>query len=110
MGRGKSGRGRVVLFALCLPVQPFQAQQAAVVPAGPLPRSETLQYNIEWRLITARKMRLKFAATGSGFQTNIHMESAGPVAKLFKADDRYSSRLDHKLCAHSPFFTPHEGR
>jgi Protein of unknown function (DUF3108) len=99
----------VLLFALCTPVQPFQAQQAAVVPAGPLPRSETLQYNVEWRLITAGKMRLKFAATGSGFQTNVHMESAGLVSKLFKVDDDYSSTLDQNLCAHSSFFKTHEG-
>src|SRR5260370_31622376 len=105
----KCWRGLGVLFAWCLPVQPFQAQQAAVVPAGPLPRSEALQYSVEWRLITAGKMRLKFAATGSGFQTNIHIESAGLVSKLFKVDDDYSSTLDQNLCAHSSFFRTHEG-
>src|SRR5260370_6456844 len=106
----KYWRGLVVLFALWLPVQPFQAQQAAVVPAGPLPRSETLQYNIEWRLLTAGKMRLKLAATGSGFQTNIHMESAGLVSKVFKVDDDYSSSLDQNLCAQSSFLKTNEGR
>ena len=103
--RGLAG----LLLGVCPPVQPFQAQQAAVVPAGPLPRSETLQYNVEWRLITAGKMRLKFAAAGSGFQTNVHMESAGLVSKLFRVDDDYSSTLDQNLCAHSSFFKTHEG-
>jgi hypothetical protein len=95
---------------LCSPVPSFQAQQPVVVPAGPLPAAETLQYNVEWRLITAGKMRLKLAATvPTGFQTTIHLESAGLVSKLFKVDDDYSSTLDQSLCARSSFFKTREG-
>jgi hypothetical protein len=89
----------------------FQAQPSAVVPAGPLPPSETLQYNVEWRLITAGKMRMSFVAAGAaGFQANIHLESAGLVSKLFKVEDEYSAVLDQGLCARSSFFKTHEGK
>jgi hypothetical protein len=65
---------------------------------------------VEWRLITAGKMRMSFAAeSGDGFQTKVHMESAGLVSKLFKVEDDYSSSLDQSLCAHSSFFKTHEG-
>jgi hypothetical protein len=104
-------RGLVLLLALfCPPVESFQAQSSAMVPAGPLPSSETLHYNVEWRLITAGKMRMSFAATGgASFETKVHMESAGLVSKLFKVEDEYSSSVDRSLCAQSSFFKTHEG-
>jgi hypothetical protein len=104
-------RGLVLfLITLCPPVQSFQTQPSAVVPAGPLPSSETLHYNVEWRLVTAGKMSLNFAASGeTGFQTHVHIESAGLVSKLFKVEDEYSSNLDQSLCAHSSFFKTREG-
>ena len=99
----------LLLAAFCPPVESFQTQPT-VVGAGPLPSSETLQYNVEWRLITAGKMSIHFAATGGdGFQAKVHMESAGLVSKLFKVDDDYSSTLDQSLCASSSFFKTHEG-
>ena len=107
----KHRRGLVLLLAtFCPSVESFQAQPSAMVPPGPLPSSETLQYNVEWRLITAGKMRLNFAATGAaGFQTKIHLASAGLVSKLFRVEDEYSSSLDQGLCARSSFFKTHEG-
>jgi hypothetical protein len=103
-------RKLLLLAALCTPLQPFQAPSNAVTPPGPLPSSETLDYNIEWRLITAGKARIRFAAnSGSGFSTKVRMESAGLVSKLFKVEDDYSSDLDHSLCAHSSLFSTHEG-
>jgi hypothetical protein len=107
----KHRRGLVLLLAMfCPPVDSFQAQPPAVVPAGPLPSSETLQNNVEWRLITAGKIRMRFLTAGAaGFQMNVHVESAGLVSKLFKVEDDYSSSLDRSLCAHSSFFKTHEG-
>jgi Protein of unknown function (DUF3108) len=106
----KHRRGLVLLLALfCPPVESFQTPPSVVAP-GPPPSSETLQYNVEWRLITAGKMTMRFAAiSGDGFQSKVHMESAGLVSKLFKVDDDYSSSLDQNLCAHSSFFKTHEG-
>src|SRR4051794_6606 len=102
-------RGLVLLLASACPaLQSFQ--NTAAVPPGPLPSSEDLRYNIEWRLITAGKAHLSWSAVGgSGFKTDLHLESAGLVSKLFKVDDEYTSTLDEGLCAHSSFLKTHEG-
>jgi hypothetical protein len=106
----KHRRGLVLLLAtLCPPLQSFQAAPAAVVPSGPLPASETLQYTVEWRLVTAGKMRMDFNAGETGFQTKVQVESAGLISRFFKVQDQYSSTLDRSLCAHSSFFQTHEG-
>jgi hypothetical protein len=102
-------RKLLLLAALCPPLQPFQPASNAVAPAGPLPSSETLDYSIEWRLITAGKTRIRFAANPAGFSTSVHMESAGLVSKLFKVEDEYSSDLERSLCARSSLFKTHEG-
>src|SRR5580692_4429941 len=99
----------LLLAALCPPLQPFQAAPAEIVPSGPLPASETLQYTVEWRLVTAGKMRIDFNAGEKGFQTKVHLESSGLISRFFKLQDQYSSTLDIPLCAHSSFFQTHEG-
>ena len=104
-------RGLVLLLAtVCPPVQSFQS---TVVPAGPLPSSESLEYKIEWRLITAGKALLNWKASsgteGGGFHLNLLLESTGLVSKLFKVTDEYTSALDRSLCAHSSFLKTHEG-
>jgi hypothetical protein len=98
------------LVLLCRPVEPFQSTPSAPVPAAGPPAAENLQYSIEWRLITAGKARLSWAATpGGGYQANLLLESAGLVSKLFKIDDQYSSNLDAGLCAHSSLLKTNEG-
>jgi hypothetical protein len=102
-------RKLLLLVALCPPLQPFQPPSNAVAPAGPLPSSETLDYSVEWRLITAGKARVRFAANAAGFSTNVRLDSAGLVSKLFKVEDEYSSDLERSLCARSSLFKTHEG-
>lgn len=111
MSLRKHRRGLVLLlFSLCPPLQPFQPPSNAVAPAGPLPSSETLDYNVEWRLITAGKARIHFAANGgSGFGASVHLESTGMISKFFKVEDEYSADLDRGLCARSSLFKTHEG-
>lgn len=107
----KLRRGFVLLLVtLSPPLQPFQPPSNAPAPPGPLPASETLDYNVEWRLITAGKAHVKFAAhPGTGFATAVEVESAGVIAKFFKVKDDYSSDLDGSLCAHTSLFKTHEG-
>src|SRR5438093_775291 len=101
-------RGLVLLLAVVCP--PIRSFQSTLVPPSPLPSSENLQYTIEWRLITAGKARLNWSVVdGTGFQTNLHLESAGLVSKLFKVNDEYTSNLDEGLCAHSSFMETQEG-
>src|SRR5882724_6910370 len=107
----KHRHGLVLLLALACPAVQFS--QSTVVPSGPLPSSESLQYRIEWRLITAGKAVLSWNASGGadggGFHANLALESTGLVSKLFKVNDEYISSLDRSLCAHSTFLKTHEG-
>lgn len=73
---------------------------------------ETLQYRIEWRLITAGQARLELLAPpqpGAAWQANLHLESVGLVSKLFKVEDDYSVNLNQTFCAQSSHMTSHEG-
>jgi hypothetical protein len=96
----------LLLVSLCPPLQPFQTQ----APPAASPSSESLEYSIEWRLITAGKAHLQWTATeGHGYQSTLQVESTGLVSKLFKVSDEYSSNLDAGLCAHSSLMTTNEG-
>ena len=64
---------------------------------GSLPSRETLLYNIEWRLFSAGKAKLDFAALPASrpeYQVDLHLESSGFVSKLFKVEDDYSASLN----------------
>ena len=77
-----------------------------------LPSRESLSYNIEWRLITAGKARLDWAAVPepqAGWQVRFHLESIGLVSKLFKVEDDYTALLNQALCVQSSGMTSHEG-
>ncbi len=98
--------GLVVL--LCLVAAPAGSPQTA------LPARETLEYSIEWRLVTAGKAELDWSANPdpakTGWQTRMHLESVGMVSKLFKVNDNYTSILTDGLCAASSVLTAEEGR
>jgi hypothetical protein len=83
-------------------------------PQSSLPARETLEYTVEWRLITAGKVQLGWnvnpQADKAGWQTKVHLESTGLVSKLFKVYDDYSSLLNDSLCADSSFLNAQEGR
>lgn len=74
-----------------------------------LPDSETLWYNIEWRLITAGKAKVQLQQEGRGWQVNLNVESVGIVSKLYKVQDDYTASLNEALCAQSTQFLAHEG-
>lgn len=89
---------------------------AALVAATPgvLPPRETLDYTIEWRLVTAGKAHLNWSATAHhsdpGWQADLHLESAGLVSKLFKVNNDYVSNLESDLCATGSFLKAEEGK
>lgn len=80
-------------------------------PQGnPLPARESLTYSIEWRLITAGRATVDWAATGSDTaQIRLKVESVGLVSKLFKVEDTYVANLGSALCAQSVQLTAQEG-
>jgi len=79
---------------------------------GSLPEHEILQYNIEWRLISAGKATLDFRSDNSpsdGSRVNLRLESIGLVSKLFKVEDDYTALLNSSLCAQNVHSVSHEG-
>ena len=103
----KHRQGLVLLLATVCPA--IQSSQSTVIPPGPLPSSESLQYKVEWRLITAGKALLNWKADAGGFHASLLLESTGLVSKLFKVNDEYTSTLDQNLCAHSSLLKTREG-
>ena len=95
---------RLSVFLVCPPL--LWTQSAS------LPSKEVLSYNIEWRLVTAGKAQLEWAATPqphAGYQVNVHVESVGLVSKLFKVEDDYRATLGPSVCVQSSELTSHEG-
>src|SRR5215467_2888761 len=79
---------------------------------GSLPERETLQYNIEWRLISAGKATLELhpeTPPAEGSQVHLRVESSGFVSKLFKVEDEYTALLNPSLCVQSVHSVSHEG-
>ena len=77
---------------------------------NPLPARETLTYSIEWRLITAGKATVEWAATSADTaQIKVKVESSGLVSKLFRVEDHYVASLGSGLCGESVDFNAQEG-
>jgi hypothetical protein len=68
-----------------------------------MPATETLHYNVEWRLINAGTAKMVFQknppGANSGASANLWLESAGMVAKLYKVSDHYRSNYEGDFCA-----------
>lgn len=80
---------------------------------GALPAKETLDYSIEWRLVTAGHAHLDWYATTPkihmGYEAKLHLESVGLVSRLYRVSDLYTVELTPTLCAESTVLTAHEG-
>ena len=92
-----------------LPLLLLWVSMASPQTGNGLPVRETLYYNVEWRLITAGKVKLQWQPGPVGWQTNVHVESVGLVSKLFKVVDDYSANLKESLCVESTQMSSQEG-
>jgi len=81
----------------------------AMAQNAALPAHEVLTYSIEWRLITAGKVRLEWQQARASSQINLRVESVGLVSKLFRVDDVYQANLNQEGCAESTLLTSQEG-
>lgn len=96
---------------------PFGGQgqngDAATTPSQ-APVTETLHYSIEWRLINAGTLKLTMSPSGSPQYPSLHSEldiqSAGLVSKLYKVEDKYFGNYDFGFCAISSQLSAAEGR
>jgi hypothetical protein len=96
-----------MLARLCLPLlglATFATAQNAALPAH-----EVLTYSIEWRLITAGRVRLEWQQARTSSQINLKLESVGLVSKLFRVEDVYQANLNQEGCAESTLLTSQEG-
>jgi hypothetical protein len=80
--------------------------------------TETLEYDVEWRLVAAGKAKLSFAPssgetksgeTKPGREMKLHLESTGLVSRLYHVSDDYTSEATENNCAASTFMNAHEG-
>jgi hypothetical protein len=66
---------------------------------GNFPFSERLTYRVEWRLITAGTAVLDLKpASDHNWQTNLNIQSAGVLSRLYRVVDSYHVTTDSKFC------------
>jgi hypothetical protein len=69
-----------------------------------------LQYGIEWRMTRAGQAQVKWSPRTEGFQSDLHLESAGLVSKMYKVNDDYTVQMGQELCASSLLIKAQEGK
>jgi hypothetical protein len=102
----------LLLFALASAFAQSTHPDTATRASTPVPAAETLSYSVEWRLIHAGNAKLSWSRSNdgrSGWGTNLSLQSAGLVSRLYKVDDHYSSVLDDRFCAISSMLKTDEG-
>lgn len=65
---------------------------------------------MEWRSVTAGNATLQLTRQAQNWQTNLAIESAGFVSKLFKVLDIYKVTSDDKFCGEHLDFDAQEGK
>ncbi len=101
----------LTVVLLGLPGRSFESEVHPPSPVA-LPSRETLRYTVEWRMVTAGKATLSWNASSEahpGWQTHLHLQSAGLVSRLYQVQDDYSSLLNQELCATSSYLVAQEG-
>ncbi len=77
-----------------------------------VPSREILQYEVEWRLVSAGMATLSWSASAResnpGWEANLHLESQGLVSRLFRVNDDYTATLDPNFCAESTLMVARE--
>ncbi|HWR49555.1 MAG TPA: DUF3108 domain-containing protein [Bryobacteraceae bacterium] len=76
-----------------------------------LPPSETLSYEVEWRLIHAGNAKLGWNAEPvGGWRATLALESVGLVSRLYKVNNEYSSHFNDRLCIQNSLLKTNEGK
>ena len=79
-------------------------------PPQPFPRSERLEYRIEWRLVTAGTAKIDLSPIGTNWQTKLALQSAGMVTKLYRVNDSYRALTSDKFCGINATLEAQEGK
>lgn len=107
------------LFALAAAAQsntpavaPGASSATVKTPAPLSPIHTTLDYDVEWRLVTAGHAKLDLypsPVVKDGWESKLHLESAGLVSRLFHVNDDYTLQMTNALCATSTYMSAREG-
>ena len=81
---------------------------SAMLPAEPPREAGVLHYSAEWRLMNAGVARLNLQPQPG--QTDLHLETVGFVARLYKVNDDYSTLFNDSFCASSTMLTVNESK
>ncbi len=103
---------RALAAAWCIVCALPQTAPVAGAPAAPkVPAQEALSYRVEWRLIHAGNARLKWSGAdpGAGWHAGLELETVGLVSKLYKVNNKYSSRLNDRFCVEESLLSTNEG-
>jgi hypothetical protein len=99
-----------LLALLALPLSGQQSDHAPTAPS--LPSHETLEYDVEWRLVNAGRAKLDWHPSPivkGGWEAKLHLESTGLVTRLFRVNDDYTAEMTNNLCATATYMTAREG-
>ncbi len=80
---------------------------------APFPSAEKLSYDIEWRLIYAGSARLNLEpkpGAPRAWDSELRIESAGLVSKLYKLEDTYKIAMDDGFCTTATELNAIEGK
>lgn len=72
--------------------------------------TEKLDYEIEWHMIRAGIAHITTVPDGAGWKTDLHLESAGTLNRLYRVVDSYHVRADAKGCPISSALDAQEGK
>jgi hypothetical protein len=117
---GSRWRAAIVSTIIAIAPSAIGQETSQAGPSGPfqnatdgIPGSEVLDYQIEWRLITAGSAKITWTAVSRNAagpdELRMHLESTGLVSRLYHVDDDYTSSLTQNLCAQNLFIVAHEG-
>lgn len=71
---------------------------------------EDLFYSVEWRLVRAGSARITRTAEPDGkWRSDLSLQSAGLVSKLYRVNDSYSVHFDSAFCAAATYMLAEEG-
>ena len=98
------------VVALLFALSSFTSAQDSV-QSSRFPFPEKLTYRVEWRLVTAGTAIVNLSRAGSEiWQTNLDIESAGLVTRLYKVLDTYRLTSDSKFCSAGSVLDAQEGK
>ncbi|HZT32826.1 MAG TPA: DUF3108 domain-containing protein [Bryobacteraceae bacterium] len=106
----RPARQPALLLACLLVCAPLTLKSNSLAaPPLNLPARESLQYTVEWRLITAGSAKLVWNGDMDGSRAQLRLESTGLISKFYRVLDEYSAVLRPDLCTSSSHMTALEG-